>query len=216
MIHPDTEVKEVNARVGLGVFVTRSIRQGELVWVLDPLDRRLSMEEVASLPPALREEVERRCYINGGGRPVFCWDAGRLTNHSCDPNTLALGFSFEIARRDIEAGEQLTCDYATLNMTGSFLCVCGSPGCRGRVSAADGAALVGRWDDWTREALRRAATVEQVLLPYADPVPSERVIVEALRARLIPRPPPAALLLAGAHRGYRPTGIDNGRLWTLV
>jgi len=55
-------------------------------------------------------------------------------NHSCDPN---LGFDgpFVIrALRDVQAGEELTVDYATCSGPGLVLgCRCGAAACRGRV-----------------------------------------------------------------------------------
>jgi hypothetical protein len=64
---------------------------------------------------------------------------GDLVNHSCDPT---LGFTGEItllALRDIEAGEQLTFDYATCDSQpyDEFECECGSSSCRVKVTGED-------------------------------------------------------------------------------
>ena len=60
-------------------------------------------------------------------------------NHSCDPNTGYEGLNLK-ALRDIQAGEELTLDYACLldEVMGSFECHCGSPNCRKVVSGAAG------------------------------------------------------------------------------
>lgn len=60
-------------------------------------------------------------------------------NHSCEPN---LGFTGQIglmAMRDIEAGEQLTFDYAMSDggPYDEFDCQCGMPACRHRVTGND-------------------------------------------------------------------------------
>ena len=60
-------------------------------------------------------------------------------NHSCEPN---LGFAGQIslvAMRDIEAGEELTFDYAMSDggPYDEFECQCGSPYCRRKVTGND-------------------------------------------------------------------------------
>jgi D-alanine-D-alanine ligase len=59
-------------------------------------------------------------------------------NHSCDPNAWIEGLDL-VARRPIEAGEQITIEYATfLAGTGdSFDCHCGKDDCRGTITPQD-------------------------------------------------------------------------------
>lgn len=56
-------------------------------------------------------------------------------NHSCDPNcelNIASQQPVLIALRDIEIGEEITCDYNRTEINGTgFECNCGSPKCRG-------------------------------------------------------------------------------------
>lgn len=60
----------------------------------------------------------------------------RFLNHSCDPSLMRVmdGVMF-VAMREIEPGEQLTCDYATLeiNPDWEMECKCGSANCRGQI-----------------------------------------------------------------------------------
>ena len=62
-------------------------------------------------------------------------------NHRCDPNTGWLDDETMIATRDIQCGEELTYDYATSEIDGTFRpswrCKCGDYGCRGIITAAD-------------------------------------------------------------------------------
>jgi uncharacterized protein len=59
-------------------------------------------------------------------------------NHSCEPNVGFGGNSVLIAMRDIEAGEELTTDYALFDdYDGSMECHCGRPLCRGRIDGRD-------------------------------------------------------------------------------
>jgi SET domain-containing protein len=58
----------------------------------------------------------------------------RYVNHSCDPNlTIRVGDRWVrfYARRRIDPGEELTCDYGDSYHEGSLACACGSPKCRG-------------------------------------------------------------------------------------
>jgi len=67
-------------------------------------------------------------------------------NHSCDPNAWIEGLDL-VARRPIEAGEEITIEYATFVAgTGeTFDCHCGADDCRGRVTPRD----------WQLPAIRR-------------------------------------------------------------
>jgi len=59
-------------------------------------------------------------------------------NHSCEPSVGFGGNSVLIAMRDIEAGEELTTDYALFDdYDGSMECHCGRPLCRGRIDGRD-------------------------------------------------------------------------------
>jgi len=60
-------------------------------------------------------------------------------NHSCDPNTWWVDPYTVTARRDINSGEELTLDYATITDDPSFAmaCSCRSAICRGQVTGRD-------------------------------------------------------------------------------
>ncbi len=74
-----------------------------------------------------------------------------LSNHSCDPNIERSkeNFFLWIPRRDIQEGEQITAEYATLQVGGvnrryvrahecwDFECECGASECRGRITDRD-------------------------------------------------------------------------------
>lgn len=70
-------------------------------------------------------------------------DAPDYINHSCDANCGMADSTQVVALRDIEAGEQITLDYAVINDGSSewdadnFVCRCGTSGCRKRVSSRD-------------------------------------------------------------------------------
>lgn len=164
MIHPDTYLGFVDARRGHGVFAQKLIPRGTVVWLHDELDQVLSPARVAALPPPLRAQVERYAYVNADGNRVLCWDHGRYMNHSCEPSTTSIGTLMEIARRDIQAGEELTCEYGLDYVVQGFVCSCGAPSCRGALQPTDRQAVRQRWDREAQEAFAWALTVAQPLL----------------------------------------------------
>lgn len=171
MIHPDTELCWISAEIGHGVRATRRIPKGTLTWVLCSLDRALTRADVDALGPQYRALVDRYAYVDHLGRQILCWDAGRHVNHHCDANSRALGLEAQIAIRDIEPGEELTCDYGECNLDEALACSCGSLGCRGTIAATDLQTLAERWDAEIRAAVAAAAGLPQPLLKFtSDPI----------------------------------------------
>lgn len=76
------------------------------------------------------------------------WNPARWINHSCAPNCEAEvddGHIWVIARRDIEAGEEVTFNYGyNLEDYRDYPCRCGSPGCVGFMVAEEFFELVRR------------------------------------------------------------------------
>ena len=59
-------------------------------------------------------------------------------NHSCEPNVGFGGNTVLVAMRSVEAGEELTTDYALFDDSNdSMECRCGRPLCRGRITGQD-------------------------------------------------------------------------------
>lgn len=183
MIHPDTELRLVDAHTGYGVFATCPIPAGTVVWAHDELDQVLTPAQVDALPAALRQQVERYAYVDADGNRVLCWDHGRFMNHSCDPTTTSIGTAIEIARRNIAAGEQLTCEYGLAYVTEAFACACGSPNCRGKLQPTELPEVWRRWDREAAEALALAITVPQPVLQAAHRTSPNAWIVQAILER---------------------------------
>ena len=166
MLHPKTRLAWISDEVGYGVLATEDIPRGTILWALDPLDRVLSPADVKRLDPALWPILETYTYVTGRGDRILCWDHGRFMNHSCEPVSLSPGDDFELAVRDIRAGEEITCDYGSLNLEHDLSCLCGSPICRGVIRASDFEALASSWDARLQAAVVQAAEVSQPLLPF--------------------------------------------------
>jgi hypothetical protein len=177
LIHPDTELRLAGHDVGLGVFATRPLPRGTITWALDALDQRITTQKLWSLGTLYRPVIDRYAYLNGHGDRILCWDIGRFMNHSCEANSISTGWDFDIAIRDIEAGEQITNDYTLLNLDSSFDCACGSAGCRGVVTStpADWEMLTPILNERVRAACADVLKVEQQLWPWV----SNKASVEA-------------------------------------
>lgn len=120
MIHPDTRLQFIDDEIGYGLFATRPIPRGTITWALDAFDRVITPDEAQRLGSVYAPILDKYSYRNRQGAYVLCWDFGRYVNHSFNSNCLSTGYDFEIAVRDIEAGEELTNDYGYLNLERPF------------------------------------------------------------------------------------------------
>jgi hypothetical protein len=166
MMHPSTELLFVNDAIGYGVFATERIPRGTITWAKCALDRVLSRSEVTALGPAYRGVIDKYAFLDGRGDYVLCWDLGRFMNHSCAPAVLSAGFDIDVAVRDILPGEELTCEYALLNLEEEMTCTCGAPGCRKRLGPGDPTRLMSVWDNRMGAAFADLLRVNQPLWPF--------------------------------------------------
>ena len=172
MMHPDTEIRPVDAHIGLGVFATRLIPRGTITWVQDDLDLVLPAARVAALDAARQQVVHRYAWQEGDAW-IYCWDHARFVNHSCEANCLGIEPLFEIALRDIQPGEQLTDDYRTLGpLETPFACRCGAASCTGWVDPTPDPLRTARWAEAYRRAEPSLRTVAQPLGAYVGSRPA--------------------------------------------
>ncbi|MHA6289271.1 SET domain-containing protein [Maricaulis sp. CAU 1757] len=100
---------------GLGVYASDFIARGTRVWVLDPqADIILPADAVAERPTVYQDYIRRYAYFDATlDAYLLDGDHARFLNHSDDPN---LDFSAPdgsgTAKRDIQAGEEILCDYS--------------------------------------------------------------------------------------------------------
>lgn len=117
MMMVETELKPSRIH-GLGVFLTQPVKRGDLIWRFDGrIDRVYTEEEIASLPAHVQDYLRiYSTWHEANGVYVLCGDNGRFFNHSDTPTTVsnAISFGEDRAARDLEAGEELTSDYATI------------------------------------------------------------------------------------------------------
>ncbi|MCB9837703.1 MAG: SET domain-containing protein [Phycisphaeraceae bacterium] len=162
MMHPDTALRFISDAIGHGVVATRDIPAGTITWAQDKLDREFTPDEVESMGDPYREILDTYCFRNPFGRWVLCWDHARFVNHSFRSNCITTAYNFEIAVRDIKAGEELTDDYGYLNICQPFRPI--DEGCdRTVVHPDDLTRYHPVWDDALRQVWPRIPKVDQPL-----------------------------------------------------
>jgi hypothetical protein len=165
MMHPHLELRYIGPTIGYGLFATKAIAAGTVTWVQDPLDGVFAKDFPNTLEPEVRKQFDRYAYRNQDGAHVLCWDKAKYINHNCNPNTLSSGFHVDITLQDIKQDQELTTDYAQLNLEESFACDCQAPQCRKEVSSHQAAQLVTQWDHKLTQALLHTLQVDQLLWP---------------------------------------------------
>jgi hypothetical protein len=107
---------------GIGLFADEFIREGAIIWKFHNLfDLRFAEERIEQLAEGAREQIQKYSYREKhSGLYVLCGDDARFFNHSQNPNCFDI-YSDEdqdltVAHRDINAGEELTCDYALFDL----------------------------------------------------------------------------------------------------
>ena len=118
---------------GRGLFATRAFTEGEVVAVLGG---RL-VDDAGWAAAAAAGPVSGYAIAEGRHLLQDDDDPARFGNHSCDPTTALVDDVTLVARRPVEAGEELTSDYATMTVDRrwSMPCRCGAASCRGTITA---------------------------------------------------------------------------------
>ncbi len=162
MMHPHTELRFISPEIGHGVVATRDIPRGTITWVQDRLDRALTPQQVRSLGSPYEASLDKYCFRNQRGQWILCWDHARFVNHSFRSNCLTTAYNFEIAIRDIRAGEELTDDYGYLNIMQPFEAIDEGVG-RTTVYPDDLTRYHQVWDDQLKGTWPELARVDQPL-----------------------------------------------------
>lgn len=98
---------------GLGVFATAPVAAGDALWRFEPdVDQVISNARAAQLPRAFQDYLATYAYHSPDFPDAFVLscDHAKFLNHAEDPNTTIRGRA-TYARRDIAAGDEITCDY---------------------------------------------------------------------------------------------------------
>jgi len=113
-------ILKMSSIAGVGLFADQLVEKGTVVWRFEPaIDIRLSTEQIDRLTETSRDQILKYSYREKQSRLyVLCGDDARFFNHSDHPNCIDLtdGVNITIARRDIECGEEMTCNYALFDL----------------------------------------------------------------------------------------------------
>ncbi len=117
-----------NCAFGRGVFAGVDFQQGEQIL-------QFTGPQIG-LAAALRKgELQGNTLQISPDSYIDIEEPGVLVNHSCEPNSGVVNDSFLIALRSIRAGEEITYDYSTTMLDGTWelTCHCATKECRGIV-----------------------------------------------------------------------------------
>jgi len=112
----------VNAVNGRGLFVLRPVYKDEILITYDG--------PILDHPTRYSIQTGESEHIDGTA------ESNAYLNHSCAPNTFVDWKGvFLRALRDIESGEEITCNYLTTDweLHEKFVCACGAPNCYGEI-----------------------------------------------------------------------------------
>ncbi|WP_018616187.1 SET domain-containing protein [Segetibacter koreensis] len=178
MIHPKTELRFINDKVGYGVVATEFIPKGTITWAYDQLDRSFTPADIESLDRVYKDILHKYCYRDSKGNYVLCWDNSRFVNHSFNSNCISTAYNFELAVRDIHPGEELTDDYGYLNCLEPFVCLPEQDTSRTCVMPDDLLHFYKEWDNKLQAAFTYFNSVDQPLAFLIEP--SYRYKVDAI------------------------------------
>ena len=140
-IDPRIEIRGSDIE-GLGMFARAGLRAGDVVirWGGVLMNRAEILAGKARLQSIISVDDGR--YLVDPLGPTAQPD--EYMNHSCDSNLWMLDSTTLAARRDIRAGDEITCDYGLfhnanwcLDASYRMLCRCDSHQCRGTITAED-------------------------------------------------------------------------------
>lgn len=125
---------------GQGLMATQDIPQGCVVWLPCPECQVWSTAEIGELSEDQLQWLDIYAYtLDDGDILLPCQHAYQM-NHSCGANVLDFGLEFGVAVRDIQAGEEITCDYRSFSSDTPWVlyCHCNAPECVGTIRPTDG------------------------------------------------------------------------------
>jgi SET domain-containing protein len=120
---------------GKGCFATQHFPKGKKIaeYAGELISRREVARRVKNRHKHRIVAVNYNRHIDGarGGNGT------RFINHSCRPNSymrVTRGHVLFMALRDIQPGEEITCDYISTHHPDTYRCRCKSVGCRGTIN----------------------------------------------------------------------------------
>ena len=102
---------------GLGCFSSANIKKGKRIWEFHPIiDRIIPQSDLLGLPDHIVQLVQTHAeFVPDAAIFRLAADGAFFMNHSDDPNLEDFG-DWMIACRDIEIGDEITCDYRVVKV----------------------------------------------------------------------------------------------------
>lgn len=199
MILSSLRIQWISDDKGYGLFATKPIPKGTITFVQDPLDIVIAPNDPQNQDNRLKGIIDRYSYEGPDGSRIISWDFGKYMNHCCFSNTLTTGYGFEIAIRDIAAGEEVTDDYRIFTTEHHLAMNCEKANCEGSLNILSNESLIARWDRDIVEALSHLYTTNQELwslVPLSSRIEVENYLkgnerYASVRQQLPPLPDPA-------------------------
>ena len=96
---------------GFGLFAAEPIKKDTLIWEFNSMfDKKVYGGILDMLPLVVKDFIKTYGYLESSGFWVLCSDDARYMNHSDNP-TCEDRNQRDYAAKDIEIGEELTCNY---------------------------------------------------------------------------------------------------------
>lgn len=139
MLHASVQRAHSSYIHGTGLIATDSIQMGEIIWRRDAQMQTFSLHEIQTWTQTEQDTFFWFAFQCDAETFIYTLDDDGYMNHSCNPNTWWQDDETLIARRDIAAGEEVTYDYASTEISVPYRmdCRCKSPNCRGVVTHED-------------------------------------------------------------------------------
>ncbi|WP_271592109.1 SET domain-containing protein [Bradyrhizobium sp. CCBAU 65884] len=107
---------------GIGLFSATLLLKDTLVWIHNPIvDIAVTPEQYETLAPTFRALLDKhaypRDYKSNDGVIEYNADNARFMNHSSQPNTYQDDYCRILTARDVQPGEELTCNYLFFDPT---------------------------------------------------------------------------------------------------
>ena len=122
MLLIETEVKN-SATQGLGLFALHWVAKGQKYWVRnEEFDRVFTPQGMNAMNELTTGYIKRYGFLEANGNWYLCGDNAKFSNHSKSPNSRShyddSGLvKFNTALTDIQAGEEILCDYTEICKT---------------------------------------------------------------------------------------------------
>ncbi|MEK7198217.1 MAG: SET domain-containing protein [Patescibacteria group bacterium] len=101
-----------------GLFAAQFIPKGAPTWKFQSgFDLKIDKSELSNLSEPAKEQFLKYAYLNPKtNKYILCFDDARFFNHSDNPNCIDTESlddteGIDVAIRDIQEGEELTCNY---------------------------------------------------------------------------------------------------------